>query len=267
MTNTVIGLTFQAIASLITGIIIAFVSSWQVALVSFAMVPLILFISILQKRVTTKIRGKDDEIKESGQIVSEVVNNIKTVTCLGQEHKFSEKYEILLKTIESKMIKLGSIQGLFVGANQLCIFGYFALTFYIGALATQNLQQDGKSVFISIFAIINAVFNVSGALRYLPDLSKTNDSAELLFRFVDMESEIDIDDKALTYKEPIKGDIEFKNVGFKYPSRENEVFKGLNLKVNAGKKVALVGASGCGKSTIVQLLLRFYDVLEGEIFD
>ena len=122
------------------------------------------------------------------------------------------------------MIKLGSIQGLFLGANQLCVFGYFGLTFYIGALASKDLGQDGKSIFISIFAIINAVFNVSGALRYLPDLNKTNDSAALLFRFIDMESEIDIDNKDLKYKEPIRGYIEFRNVTFKYPSRDNVVF-------------------------------------------
>ena len=265
LTSTVIGLTFQAISSLVTGIIIAFVASWQVALVSVLMVPVIMFISILQRKTTSKLRAQDEEIKHSGQIVTEVINNIKTVVCLGQEKTFRVKYETLLRTIETRMIKLGSIQGIFLGANQLCVFGYFGVTFYVGALASKDLGQDGKSIFISLFAIINAVFNVSGALRYLPDLNKTNDSAALLFKFIDMESEIDIDNKDLKYKEPIRGYIEFRNVAFKYPSRDNMVFKGLNLKVNAGKKIALVGASGCGKSTIIQLLLRFYDVIEGEI--
>ncbi len=64
----------------------------------------------------------------------------------------------------------------------------------------------------------------------------------------------------------MRGDIEFKDVVFKYPSRDKIVLKKLNLKINAGEKTAFVGPSGCGKSTIMQLLLRYYDVVSGEIF-
>ena len=61
-----------------------------------------------------------------------------------------------------------------------------------------------------------------------------------------------------------RGDVEFKDVWFRYPSRKNDwVLKGLNMKINVKEKVALVGESGCGKSTVVSLLMRFYDVNEG----
>ena len=64
-------------------------------------------------------------------------------------------------------------------------------------------------------------------------------------------------------KEGINGDIEFKNINFKYESRNEELFKGLSLNVKYGAKVAMVGASGCGKSTIMQMLLRFYEPTGG----
>jgi len=76
---------------------------------------------------------------------------------------------------------------------------------------------------------------------------------------------IDIDDPSQNVTTPIKGDIEFKNVWFKYPTRPKTVLKGINLKIPAGNKVAFVGPSGCGKSTIIALLMRFYDINEGEI--
>lgn len=66
-------------------------------------------------------------------------------------------------------------------------------------------------------------------------------------------------------KEGINGDIEFKDIHFKYESREEQLFKGLSLQMKYGSKVAMVGTSGCGKSTIMQMLLRFYAPTEGEI--
>src|SRR5262249_30626793 len=77
---------------------------------------------------------------------------------------------------------------------------------------------------------------------------------------------IDINNPNQTVIKPIKGDIEFRNVSFKYPSREKQVLKNLSFKISASSKVAFVGPSGCGKSTIIALLLRFYDCDQGEIF-
>lgn len=72
--------------------------------------------------------------------------------------------------------------------------------------------------------------------------------------------------KRIESEQQFKGDIEFKNVWFRYPSRKTDwVLKGLNLKINAKETVALVGESGCGKSTLVTLLLRFYDIDHGSI--
>lgn len=73
-------------------------------------------------------------------------------------------------------------------------------------------------------------------------------------------------DKILVDQKSFKGEIEFRNVWFRYPTRKSDwVLKGLNMKINRNETVALVGESGCGKSTIVSLILRFYDVNEGEI--
>ena len=265
LTSTVIGLVLQGFSALATGITIAFVTCWQIAVVSLLIIPVFMILGGLQKIVTGRVRELVKQTKQTGQIISEVINNVRTVACLGREKEFRMKYETILQSIDKKMFRLAGLQGIIMGANQTLVFVYFGVTFYVGAWATENKGFDPKNLFMALFAIINAVSAVSGSLRYLPDVAKANDSANLLFKHIDMESEIDIDNPKQSYKDKIRGFIEFRNVAFKYPSRENDVFEGLNFKVEAGQKVALVGSSGCGKSTIVQLLLRFYDVKEGEI--
>ena len=95
-------------------------------------------------------------------------------------------------------------------------------------------------------------------MPYIPELG--------VFKLLDTVIEIKDNKKnIIRKKEEILGKIEFRNVSFKYPSRNSEIFKNLNFTIKEGTKVAFVGSSGCGKSTIISLLLRFYDVIEGEI--
>ena len=95
-------------------------------------------------------------------------------------------------------------------------------------------------------------------------MGKAKDAAKTIFGIVDEASKIDTrDDKGV--KEVKKGEIEFVNAEFRYPSRNQKVLNGMNLKIEATKKIALVGHSGCGKSTLANLLLRLYDMTGGQL--
>merc|ERR1712226_1513181 len=96
------------------------------------------------------------------------------------------------------------------------------------------------------------------------DTKKAKEATIRIYEFLDEPETLTNSNNAIEMQK-FEGNIEFKNVAFKYPTRNNWVFKNLNLKINAGEKVALVGQSGKGKSTIIQLLLRFYDVNKGQI--
>ena len=113
-----------------------------------------------------------------------------------------------------------------------------------------------------------AGISAGNSTNYLEDLSVIRAGAKSVFSIIDEEDEDQLQvrrgSKMLT--DPIKGNIEFKNVGFRYESRENNALSGINLSIREGDKVAFVGASGCGKSTIFQLLLGFYQPTEGYIF-
>lgn len=101
-------------------------------------------------------------------------------------------------------------------------------------------------------------------MHFGPDIGKASAAADKIFRITDSKSMINpLEDntKKKIILDTFKGEIEFKDVWFRYPQRKNDwILKGLSLKIEANESVAIVGESGCGKSTIIQLLLRFYDI-------
>lgn len=102
------------------------------------------------------------------------------------------------------------------------------------------------------------------ALSSAPSVGKAKDAARMIFGIIDQPSAIDTRE---TKGERVikKGEIELRNTDFKYPSRNTKVLNEMNMKIPATKKIALVGHSGCGKSTIANLLLRLYDVTGGQL--
>jgi len=127
-------------------------------------------------------------------------------------------------------------------------------------------------VFIALFAIMFGASHAGTASSMGPDMGKATAAANRIFKIKEYPSKIDaieIDEKnekkRINFDE-LSGKVEFKDVWFRYPTRKEDfVIKGLNLIVNPGESVALVGESGCGKSTFVNLLMRFYDVDSGEV--
>jgi ATP-binding cassette subfamily B (MDR/TAP) protein 1 len=166
-------------------------------------------------------------------------------------------------------VKSGNVAGLLFGFSQALEFLMNAALFYAGAEFVQNYGESGEDVFISIFVIMFGSFGAGQAQAYGPQLGKAMASAVKIFGIIDDPSKIDatIDDESK--KDPrveFEGQIEFKDVWFRYPERKDEwVLKGLNLKIAPKENVAIVGESGAGKSTIVQLLYRFYDPQFGQI--
>ena len=131
---------------------------------------------------------------------------------------------------------------------------------------------DSNDVFIALFAIMMGAQHAGMAQSFGPDMGKANAAATRIFGIKEYPSAIDavgIDQdttKASLDINSVKGKIEFKNVWFRYPTRKTDfVLKGLNICIQPGESVALVGESGCGKSTFVNLMMRFYDVDQGEI--
>lgn len=128
-----------------------------------------------------------------------------------------------------------------------------------------GLEQ--RQVFSAIFVIWTSTAISGNNFQFIPDIGKAKSSAAKIFTILDSEDEDQIQEKGNSkrLKSGIEGNISIENVSFKYPSRNNPVLSGLNVQVNCLQKIGLTGSSGCGKSTIIKLLLRFYDAGEGKI--
>ena len=137
---------------------------------------------------------------------------------------------------------------------------------------TGEFDLDPQDIFMALFAIMFGASHAGSASAWGPDIGKATAAASRIFGITEHPSKIDAikidgdESKKRLNMETVKGKIEFKNVWFRYPTRKEDfVHRGLNILINPGDSVALVGESGCGKSTFVNLLMRFYDVDHGEI--
>ena len=266
LTGSVFGSYVQAVSCFVTGMIIAFIASWKLTLVGLALSPLIVISGYIRTKFQNSFLNENDEaFQESAAFVSETVNNMRTVASFGNEAKIMANYSQKLSLPLNNSVVNGHKSGLAFGFGQFMLFFVYAFVFLVAGAFMRDGGLGFKDLFQSVMSIMFAAFGTSNALAFAPDVGSAKAAAISVFKIFDTKPAIDIDDPSQNVRTPIRGDIEFRNVTFKYPSREKHVFKNFNLKINASTKVAMVGPSGCGKSTVLALLQRFYDVDQGEV--
>uniref|UniRef100_F6WVU8 Uncharacterized protein n=1 Tax=Ciona intestinalis TaxID=7719 RepID=F6WVU8_CIOIN len=260
-----IGIIVSAIASIGSALIISFYFGWKLAFVVVAFLPLIVMSGLIQARLMTGSARRDKEsLEEASKVVSEAIESIRTVASLNKEEFFTEKYnEVLVGPyIDGK--KNAQIYGITFGIANSIIFFAYAASFRFGGYLVAHGEMEFQYVFRVFSSIVFGGTALGRASNYAPDYAKAKTSAARIFKLLDRTPAIDSYSTEGDKWDNFKGDIEFKNCRFTYPTRPDiTVLQGLNLTIGSGKTLALVGQSGCGKSTSVQLLERFYDPDEG----
>ncbi|XP_029444907.1 multidrug resistance protein 1A-like [Rhinatrema bivittatum] len=266
-TGSRLGLVTMTICTLLAAIIIAFIYSWQLTLMILACIPFLSAANFLRMKSMAGHASKDQKsLEEAGRISTEAVENIRTVVSLTKEDTFYAKYtESLNGPYRDAMIK-APIYGITYGISQSCNYFVNAAVFRFGAWLIQNCYTGFENVFIVFSAIIFAAMSVGQSTSFAPDFGKAKVSAQQIFKLLNRKPQIDSYNEEGEKLSNFAGNIEFRNIKFVYPTRpEVQVLQGLNISVAKGQTLALVGSSGCGKSTSIQLLERFYDPAEGEV--
>jgi len=187
------------------------------------------------------------------------------------QEQIASEYSQLLLPEKSATSRSAWIAGFFYGYSKFMENSIIGVMLYFGTLIqNRNESIEPETMFIAIFAIIWGAFGAGQASSYGPDVTKGKAAATKIFKISEFPSEINTEElsgqDSLPMPEAFQGKIEFKDVWFRYPSRPKQwVLRGLNLTINPKDNIALVGESGQGKSTIVLLLLRFYEPEFGEI--
>ena len=256
---------FKDSLTLIGLLIVMFYQNWKLALIAIIMIPLASFAAkSLGKRigkVTTEAQV------ESGNLTSylvEVFKNHKIIKIFQQEDKENLKLKEKIEKLKEKNKKIATIfvratpimetlTGIMIAclifsAGKLILSGELELNNFFSFLAAMMLAYQPVRSLATLNMAINT--GLSAAKRVLP--------------IIDIKNEIDEKKEASNLEVKI-GNIEFKNVNFKYKNTEKNVLKSINLKIEGGKMNALVGHSGAGKSTILNLIPRFFNCTDGEI--
>lgn len=262
-------LLVQAIFGSIFSYVIGLLLSWRLTLVMVAVQPLVIG-SYYSKSVLMKsMAGKAQKAqKEGSQLASEAVVNHRTITAFSSQKRILGLFKETLRGPKEESVKHSWLSGVGLFCAQFFNTASTALAYwYGGRLLTQGLISP-EHLFQAFLILLFTAYVIAEAGSMTSDLSKGSNAVRSVFAILDRRSEIDPDNTwGRDIKKEIRGRIELRNVFFAYPARPDQlIFKGLSLRMEAGRTVALVGQSGSGKSTIIGLIERFYDPLKGSVF-
>ncbi|XP_022371065.1 multidrug resistance protein 1, partial [Enhydra lutris kenyoni] len=203
---------------------------------------------------------------KAGAVAEEVLAAIRTVIAFGGQEKELERYNKNLEEAKRIGIKKAITANISIGAAFLLIYASYALAFWYGTSLVLSQEYTIGKVLTVFFSVLIGAFSIGQASPSIEAFANARGAAYEIFKIIDNKPRIDSYSKNGHKPDNIKGNLEFKNVHFSYPSRkEVKILKGLNLTVESGQTVALVGNSGCGKSTAVQLMQRLYDPTDGTV--
>lgn len=256
---------FREPLMLIGYIILLFMMSVQLTLFTLIVLPISgLIITTISRRLRKDAQQGQILLGNILSIIEETISGIRIIKAFNAQkyvnNKFDEqnsKYRSILKSMWNKR-ELASPISEFLGVGVVVV-----VILYGGQLVLQNQSDLNASEFITYIILYSQILvpakNISSALT---NIQRGIASGERIFAILDTTVEIKEDNNAIELKE-FKAQISYENVSFKYA--EKNVLENINLKIEKGKMIALVGASGAGKSTMADLLPRFYDVTEGAI--
>ena len=261
------GLSLTFLTQFVTGFIIAFAKGWALTLVLLGAFPFLGTAGFFVGKVFAQgALGSSAAYAKAGAVAQEVLSNVRTVAAFGGQQKAIQKFDTLLieaQTLnEKKSWKTGLAFGVFFGL----LYGIYALAFFVGSLFAVDGTMTGGTVLNVIFAVQIGAFSLLGLAPNLQNINKARGASSKLFAVIEQKPLIPSDAVDGEKLEKLSGKIEFKNVTFEYPTRPGvTVLKNFSLTVEPGQTVALVGFSGSGKSTTIQLLERYYDAQSGSI--
>ncbi|KIO31568.1 hypothetical protein M407DRAFT_219400 [Tulasnella calospora MUT 4182] len=259
----------QCVAMALGGTIIGLAYAPKLGAVGFAFTPVSFLVGYIRLRlVVRKDQANQSSQDYSAQLACESTAAVKTVQSLTRENDSCDEYSRSLGVPLARSNRTAIISTGLYAISQAISFFAVALAFWYGSILISDLVYSPGDFFVCLMAVTLGATQAGQVFLFVPDIASARVSMESVIKLLDRVPDIDSESPEGTKVDPkaVQGQIRFEDVRFSYPTRPGaEVLRKLNLIVEPGKYVALVGMSGCGKSTVVQLIERFYDPTSGKV--
>ncbi len=257
---------FRQVATLIGGTLFILWVSWKLTLFMLATFPVIIISAIIFGRFIRKLsKQAQDQLAAASVIVEETLQSINVVKAFTNERIEIGRYHAALQLMVATALRTAKFRGVFVSFVIFAMFGAIMGIVWYGG----RLVLSGEIPFADLLTFIFYTAFIGGSVAGIGDMyaqvQKTIGASDRILEILEEPSEVEANEELPLFV-PVHGHVHFGDVRFSYPSRPDlPVLKGITLNVAAGRKIALVGQSGAGKSTIIQLLMRYYPLSSGQI--
>ena len=271
-TNSINGVIFNFLSKIseyvgiyIGEIILGFTISWEITLWFIGIGIIITSISVIYVYFSSKVERLISS-SQFGEFLTDNLHNFITLNAYNAKNFWINQLIIENKNMNKSVLIFQIIVGF---SNAFILFLYYFFTgfliYYTGKrYLNEKLTYD--QVLNAFYGIQTCLVLYVYSLRYIKNISKMKESINDLHKLINIQTEINPEIESIFNYDNFLGRIEFHNVSFCYPINPSyKVLKNINLIIEPGDKIAIVGESGCGKSTFTQLIERFYDVSNGEV--
>lgn len=262
--SSAVSTTVSSLVQILLVVVMMFITSWQMSLTTIVTVPLSAIAAVVVMKVSQKyFKRQQAVLGELNSKAEETYSGLSTICAYGKQGAFKCDFDVtnakLAKTMRKANIISGFTHPLSTFINKL---GYVAVCVVGGILVSKGGVDLGA---LAAFLLYINLFQqpLSSLAQTLSVFQQSSAAAGRIFELIDEREQKSENEKECPIA-PIVGNVEFRNVRFGY-SPEKTIIKDFNATVNAGQKVAIVGPTGAGKTTLVNLLMRFYDVNDGDI--
>ncbi|KAF2731980.1 P-loop containing nucleoside triphosphate hydrolase protein [Polyplosphaeria fusca] len=266
ISGSTLGSIISAFSSVFTAIIVGCAFGWKLALVCIATIPIVLACGYFRFRALVRMEKRTKQKSEAASFACEAASSIRTVATLSLESHLLSRYREKLDEQATGNFRFTQVSAVLYAMSQGLTMFIFALVFWYGGHLMLRMEYTVVQFFVIYASVINGAQSAGAIFSFAPDMGEARSAAKLLKSFLHRVPKIDSWSKEGQKVDSLSGKVELQAVRFTYPGRpDHRILRGVNLKAEPGQFIALVGASGSGKSTVMALLERFYDPDSGAV--
>lgn len=263
-----VSLTLAAVATFVSAFVIGFIKYWKLTLILFStVIALLLNMGGGSTFILKYNKQSLEAYAHGGSLADEVISSIRNAVAFGTQERLARQYDAHLKNAEYFGFRVKSAIACMIAGMMLVLYLNYGLAFWQGSKMLVEGETSLSNILTILMATMIGAFNLGNVAPNVQAFTNAVAAAAKIFNTIDRVSPLDSSSDAGQKLEQIEGSIRLSNIKHIYPSRpEVTVMQDVSLDIPAGKVTALVGASGSGKSTIVGLVERFYDPVQGTVY-